>query len=414
MKEILTEILKELKAEFIRLGKMAVAYATPARMIRFMSYVLTASVAVLVTLTSLMPQIQRIPVGDSKLSELMTLIDQRYVDDVDLSRLEDVGANAIIGALGDRWSFYISAEDMAEYNNQKNNSYVGIGVTITQNADKSGLNVQEVTPGGSAEAAGVKVGDTIIAVGGQSIAGMELNAIGDLIRGEVNTEVSLTLKRGEEELTVSVKRQRIKTPVAVATLLEGNIGLVQIKNFNANSASETIAAVKSLREQGAEKLIFDVRNNGGGYAEEMVSILDYLLPAGDLFRTVDYEGKETVETSDASCLDIPMAVLVNGRSYSAAEFFAAALSEYDAATVVGEQTSGKGYFQVTFELSDGSAVALSIGKYFTPKGNSLEGIGITPNVVVPVDEKTAAAIYAGTLDPMEDPQILRAIQAFGE
>ena len=414
MKEILTEILKELKAEFIRLGKMAVAYATPARMIRFMSYVLTASVAVLVTLTSLMPQIQRIPVGDSKLSELMALIDQRYVDDVDLSRLEDVGANAIIGALGDRWSFYISAEDMAEYNEKKNNSYVGIGVTITQNADKSGLNVQEVTPGGSAEAAGVQAGDVIIAVGGQPIAGMDLNAIGDLIRGEVNTEVSLTLKRGEEELTVSVKRQRIKTPVAVATLLEGNIGLVQIKNFNANSASETIAAVKSLREQGSEKLIFDVRNNGGGYAEEMVNILDYLLPAGDLFRTVDYEGKETVETSDASCLDIPMAVLVNGRSYSAAEFFAAALSEYDAATVVGEQTSGKGYFQVTFELSDGSAVALSIGKYFTPKGNSLEGIGITPNVVVPVDEKTAAAIYAGTLDPMEDPQILRAIQAFGE
>ena len=414
MKEILTEILKELKAEFIRLGKMAVAYATPARMIRFMSYVLTASVAVLVTLTSLMPQIQSIPVGDSKLSELMALIDQRYVDDVDLSRLEDVGANAIIGALGDRWSFYISAEDMAEYNEKKNNSYVGIGVTITQNADKSGLNVQEVTPGGSAEAAGVKVGDTIIAVSGKSIAGMELNAIGDLIRGEVNTELSLTLKRGEEELTVSVKRQKIKIPVAVATLLEGNIGLVQIKNFNANSASETIAAVKSLREQGAEKLIFDVRNNGGGYAEEMVNILDYLLPAGDLFRTVDYEGKETVETSDASCLDIPMAVLVNGRSYSAAEFFAAALSEYDAATVVGEQTSGKGYFQVTFELSDGSAVALSIGKYFTPKGNSLEGIGITPNVVVPVDEKTAAAIYAGTLDPMEDPQILRAIQAFGE
>lgn len=414
MKEILTEILKELKAEFIRLGKMAVAYATPARMIRFMSYVLTASVAVLVTMASLMPQIQGIPAGNSKLSELMALIDQRYVDDVDLSRLEDVGANAIIGALGDRWSFYISAEDMAEYNEKKNNSYVGIGVTITQNADKSGLDVQEVTPGGGAEAAGVQAGDVIIAVGGQPIAGMDLNAISELIRGEVNTEVSLTLKRGEEELTVNAKRQQIKTPVAVATLLEGDIGLVQIKNFNANSASETIAAVKSLREQGAEKLIFDVRNNGGGYAEEMVNILDYLLPAGDLFRTVDYEGKETVETSDASCLDIPMAVLVNGRSYSAAEFFAAALSEYDAATVVGEQTSGKGYFQVTFELSDGSAVALSIGKYFTPKGNSLEGIGITPNVVVPVDEKTAAAIYAGTLDPMEDPQILRAIQAFGE
>ena len=109
-----------------------------------------------------------------------------------------------------------------------------------------------------------------------------------------------------------------------------------------------------------------------------------------------------------------MAVLVNGYSYSAAEFFAAALSEYDAATVVGEQTSGKGYFQVTYELMDGSSVALSIGKYYTPSGKSLEGVGITPDVVVPVDEKTASAIYAGTLDPMEDPQILRAIQTLSE
>ena len=414
MKEILKEILTELKAEFIRLGKKAAAYATTPRLIRFMSYALTAAVAVLVTMASVLPQIQRVPAGDSKLSELMALIDQRYVDEVDLSKLEDVGAEAIIGALGDRWSFYISAEDMAEYNNQKTNSYVGIGVTISQNADKSGLDVLEITAGGGAEAAGVQVGDVIVAVGGQPIAGMDLDAISALIRGEVNTEVSLTLKRGEEELTVNAKRLLIKTPVAVVTLLEGNIGLVQIKNFNANSASETIAAVKSLVDQGTQKLIFDVRNNGGGYAEEMVNILDYLLPEGDLFRTVDYAGKETVETSDASCLDLPMAVLVNGNSYSAAEFFAAALSEYDAATVVGEQTSGKGYFQVTFELSDGSAVALSIGKYFTPKGNSLEGVGITPNVAVPVDEKTAAAIYAGKLDPMEDPQILRAIQALSE
>lgn len=408
------EILHELKLEFLRLGKKAAAYITLDRVFKVMTYVLTATVAIVATMATLLPQINPVPAGDSKLSQLISLIDQRYVDDVDLSKLEDAGAEAIIGALGDRWSFYISAEDMAAYNEQKTNSYVGIGVTITQNADKSGLDVLEITAGGGAEAAGVLSGDVIIAVGGQSIDGMELNAISELIRGEVDTEVSLTLRRGEEELTVSVKRQQIKTPVAIGTLLEGNIGLVQIKNFNANCASETKAAIESLMEQGAQKLIFDVRFNGGGYANEMVNVLDYLLPEGDLFRTVDYEGNETVEKSGASCLDIPMAVLVNGSSYSAAEFFAAALSEYDAATVVGEQTSGKGYFQVTYELMDGSAVALSIGKYYTPSGKSLEGVGITPDVVVPVDEKTASAIYAGTLDPMEDPQILRAIQTLSE
>ncbi len=408
------ELLLELKAEFLRLGKKAVGYVTPARATRFLSYALTAMLAVLLTLISVQPALQAIPTGDSKLSQLIALIDQRYVDDVDLSKLEDAGAEAIIGALGDRWSFYVSAEDMDAYNEQKNNAYVGIGVTIAANSDGSGLTVQEVTAGGGAQAAGVAVGDVIIGVDGQSIAGMDLNAISELIRGEVNTTVSLTLQRNSEEITLSVKRQQIKTAVAVGTLLENGIGLVQIKNFNANCAAETIRAIEDLLSQGAKQLIFDVRNNGGGYADEMVKVLDYLLPAGDLFRTVDYSGKEDVKKSDSKCLEIPMAVLVNGSSYSAAEFFAAALAEYDAAVVVGEQTSGKGYFQVTFELQDGSAVALSIGKYFTPKGNSLEGVGVTPKIAVPVDEKTAAQIYAGTLKPAEDPQILRAIQALNE
>ena len=109
-----------------------------------------------------------------------------------------------------------------------------------------------------------------------------------------------------------------------------------------------------------------------------------------------------------------MAVLVNGSSYSAAEFFAVALSEYEAAVVVGEKTCGKGYYQVTMELNDGSAVGLSIGEYFTPKGKNLAGIGITPDVEIPVDEETAAAIYAGTLDPMEDPQIQAALEALNK
>ena len=152
-----------------------------------------------------------------------------------------------------------------------------------------------------------------------------------------------------------------------------------------------------------------MRYNGGGYANEMNKVLDYLLPEGELFKTVDYTGKEEVTKSNAKCLEMPMTVLVNGSSYSAAEFFAAALREYEWATVVGQQTSGKGYYQVVYQLSDGSAVGLSIGKYVTPKGVSLEGVGITPDVIVEVTKEQAAGIYAGTLDPMEDPQILAAI-----
>ena len=154
-----------------------------------------------------------------------------------------------------------------------------------------------------------------------------------------------------------------------------------------------------------------MRHNPGGYADELVELLDYLLPEGELFRTIRYDGKEDVDMSDERYLDMPMAVLVNAGSYSAAEFFAVALSEYEAAIVVGEQTVGKGYFRTTYQLNDGSAVSLSIGEYFTPKGRNLAGVGVTPDVAVPVDEETAAGIYYGTLTPEEDPQIQAAVKA---
>ena len=155
-----------------------------------------------------------------------------------------------------------------------------------------------------------------------------------------------------------------------------------------------------------------MRFNPGGYKDELVKLLDYLLPEGDLFRSQLYTGEEAVDTSDAKCLEMPMAVLVNGDSYSAAEFFAAALDEYDWAVLVGEPTVGKGYFQSTFDLGDGSAVALSVGKYFTPNGRCLEDEGgLTPEVTVEVDQETASKIYAGVLEPTEDPQIQAALEA---
>jgi carboxyl-terminal processing protease len=215
--------------------------------------------------------------------------------------------------------------------------------------------------------------------------------------------------RNGEELEFKAERRQLQVVVAEGTLMEDGIGLVAIYNFDDRCAEESIAAIETLRAQGAEKLILDVRYNVGGYAHEMVALLDYLLPEGDLFRTVDYRGKESVDTSDSDFLDMPMAVLVNSESYSAAELFAAALQEYDAAVVVGEQTSGKGYYQVTYRLNDGSAVGLSIGKYYTPHGISLEGVGITPDVVVAVDEETAAKILYGTLEPENDSQLQAAL-----
>lgn len=371
-----------------------------------LSYVLVATTAVCVTLWVVAGQI---PPGSNKLDQLANLLVQRFVDGADKTELEDAAAHGMVAALGDRWSYYIPADEYAAYLEQKQNAYVGIGVTI-QTAEE-GYPIQKVAEGGPAAEAGLLAGDIIVAVDGTRVAGMDADAGKALVQGKAGTKVEITVKRDGTEMTFTVTRGTVKTPVATAKLLEGNVGLVTIANFNTNCAKETIAAVENLLEQGAEKLIFDVRFNGGGYAEEMNKVLDYLLPEGELFRTVDYNGREDVTRSDAKCLDVPMAVLVNGSSYSAAEFFAAALQGYKWATVVGEKTSGKGYFQVVYQLSDGSAVGVSIGKYFTPWGVSLEGVGITPDVPVEVTQEQASGIYAGTLDPMADPQILAAIEA---
>ena len=368
-----------------------------------LSYVLVAVVAVGATMWLTLDK----PVGSDKLSQLENLLLNRFVDGADQKALEDAAAHAMVAALGDRWSYYIPADEYAAYLEQKNNAYVGIGVTIQ--AAEDGFHIQKLSADGPAEKAGLQVGDVIVAVDGTDVVGKTADQCKQLVQGKAGSQVQITVNRAGETQTFAVTRATVKTPVVTTQMLEGNIGLITIANFNTNCASETIAAVKSLQQSGAVALIFDVRNNGGGYASEMVKVLDHLLPEGELFRTVNYKGQESVDRSDASCVEMPMAVLVNEYSYSAAEFFAVALHEYEWATVVGAQTSGKGYFQVVYELSDGSAVGVSIGKYFTPSGVSLEGVGITPDIPVEVDDETFAAIYYGQLDPMEDPQILAAI-----
>lgn len=381
------------------------------RLTKVLSYVLVAVVSAAVTMGAVYFFLLNENGGESKLTTLEKLIQNYFIGEYDETEIEDAAANAMIEALGDRWSYYIPADSWQAYQEQMKNAYVGIGVTIQARADEAGLDVQSVTAGGPAEEAGLMAGDRIVGVDGKDISGMAVSDVKTMIQGESGTGVKLTILRDGAELELEVTRREIKTPVATAKLLEGNIGYIKIANFNSNCADETIAAIEQMIGEGATKLLFDVRYNPGGYASELVEVLDYLLPEGKLFTRVDYSGKESTDMSDAHCIDLPMAVLVNADSYSAAEFFAAALSEYGVATVVGEKTVGKGYFQTTFQLPDGSAVGLSIGKYYTPKGESLAGVGITPDVEVAVSDEIAAKIYAGTLDLSEDPQALAAMDA---
>ena len=377
---------------------------------KILSYVMTVLLTAAITLTICLMTFGPNSRGVSKLALLEDLIAERFIGEVDITAMEDAAAEAMVGSL-DRWSYYIPADEYQAYREQMANAYVGVGITIQLDEETGGFRIQEVTANGPADAAGLLPGDLMIGAAGQDVRGMDINAVGGLVKGEQNTKVELTVLRDGQEKTFTVTRKKVSVTVATGVMLEDGIGLVAIENFDDRCAQETIAAIDSLVEQGATAIIFDVRNNPGGYASEMVEVLDYLLPKGELFRTVDYRGREDVEKSDAKYLDLPMAVLVNASSYSAAEFFAAALNDYDAAVIVGEQTSGKGHFQNTFELSDGSAVSLSVGKYFTPGGVSLEGVGITPEVPVAVDEETAALIYYNQLPPAEDPQIQAAVAA---
>ncbi len=375
---------------------------------RAISYIAVAALALTVGLYAGERKIKK----SDKLAELKNLLEERFIGETDEKLMEDGAAAGMVAALGDRWSYYISADQYDAYMEQMENAYVGIGVTVATEGNEEGFEILQVEPNGGAVEAGILPGDFMTAVDGKSISELGMDAARDLIRGEEGTTVKITVRRDVEELTFDVARTLIQVVVAKGQMLEGNIGFVTINNFDDRCASETIAAIEMLLEQGAEALVFDVRNNPGGYKHELVNVLDYLLPEGALFRSVSYTGKESVDESDAKCLEMPMAVLVNEQSYSAAEFFAAALEEYDWAVTVGNHTIGKSYFQTTIELSDGSAVGLSTGKYCTPNGVSLAEVGgLAPKISVEIDQETAAKIYSDLLPPEEDPQVQAAVEA---
>ena len=378
---------------------------------QILSYVLVAALATVVTLTLSWPAETVVTPRQSKLDQLQELIEQCFIGEVDSTAIEDAAADAMVSALGDRWSYYIPAAQYGSYKEQMANAYVGIGITIQVKEENQGFVITQVNPNGPAYEAGMLAGDVIVGVEDTDVRGMVMDDVAAMVKGEEGTFVSITVEREGSPVTLSVERRKVLITVATGEMLEGNIGYVRITNFDSRCAEETIAIIDELLAEGAEALIFDVRNNPGGYARELVKVLDHLLPECEVFRTVDYAGTENVDYSDENCIDpIPMAVLVNSESYSAAEFFAAALRDYEMAVIVGEKTCGKGYFQYTYPLNDGSAVGLSVGKYFTPKGENLAGIGLIPDYPVEVDEDTFMKIYAETLDPMEDPQILKALE----
>ena len=333
--------------------------------------------------------------------EIEKIIDDNYIGDADYNELYNAAAAAMVKSIGDKWSYFMNAEEYEAYKLSSSNEYSGIGVSVKVNSsgEFEVFSVEESSPAANA---GIAVGDIITAIDGEDVSDKTIEDVSLLIRSKVNKDFPMTLESGGDTKTVTVACEIIyKNPVS-SRLLDGNIGYIKISNFEAGSSENTKKAIEQLLQTGATSFIFDVRNNPGGLLTELVDLLDYILPEGDLFISVDKSGKETVQTSDKVSLKNKMIVLVNGNSYSAAEFFAAALQEYNWATVVGEQTTGKARSQITLELSDGSAVHISTHKYLTPNRFDLaEAGGVTPDIAVAQD------------DEKTDKQLETAINALG-
>lgn len=339
------------------------------------------------------------------------IVNTRFVGEYDKGETVDAALNGMIQGLGDRWSYYLNAENLASQNQRRNNRYVGIGVTVDY-SDPRGLTVLTVKKEGPAWQGGLVPGEIITAVDGFSLAGEAQQEGTVRIQGEAGTTVKLTvLNEAGEERQVELTRASIENDsVTSYTLLENGVGYVALANFYSGSGNQLIAAVDELVEQGATALVFDMRNNGGGYVHELTQMLDHLLPEGPIFRSQTKNGKEEVTYSDADCVDLPMAILVNGNTYSAAEFFAAQLKETEGSVIVGEPTFGKGFSQQTLDLVNGGALNISTGKYFTGGGVSLIGTGLTLDAEVVLDEEQTRSLLLGTLTPEEDPQLQKALE----
>lgn len=346
------------------------------------SIILTAALSVILTLGAVALAAWLL-LGSSGLSILAgtAVIRTQFVGEYSEDALADAALDAMVDSLGDRWSYYLDAEGYAALKTRRSNSYVGIGVTVTYETD--GLHIRSVTEGGPAQEAGLLAGEVIISADGHDLTGADNSGGSSYIQGEEGTQVLLVVRdTSGAEREVAVTRERIPEDPASAEMLESSIGYVALKNFYQGSADYVIAAVDELLEQGAESLIFDMRNNPGGYLTELTELLDYLLPEGVIYQSGDRGGPTKTVKSDAQCIDVPMAVLVNEDSYSAAELFAAQLRESVGATVVGQPTCGKGYSQQTFVLPGGRALNISTKTYYTGSGQSLIGVGLTPDVQV--------------------------------
>lgn len=371
---------------------------------------------------------------EKKMSLIQAVIDRYFLFDEDLEQVEEGIYSGLMSGLGDPYSVYYTEEEYDLLMEDTEGVYCGIGAMISQDRTTGIMTIIKVFENTPALEAGLQPGDIIYMVDGEDVTALELDlVVNKYVKGEENTEVTLTVLRGTEYVELTMTRRLVETPTVEYQMLENHIGYIVVSQFDMVTASQFIAAAEDLESQGMEKLIIDLRENPGGVIDAAVDMLAYILPEdqmnGMLVYTEDKNGKgdrffskdgqilaesdngtpnSNYPKEDGHEMDLPIAVLVNENSASCSELFTGALMDYDWATVVGTKTFGKGIVQSLVPLGDGSAVKLTVSRYYTPSGFNLHEVGLTPDVEVELSDelKTQAVI---TLE--EDNQLQAAIEA---
>lgn len=347
---------------------------------------------------------------EAKVDMIQSYLDRYYVEEPNEEQVEEMLYAGMLAGVGDRYTYYLPQESLQQYLDNSNGNFEGIGIEVYMTQEGEIL-ISSVMPGEPAEQAGLRSGDVIIGVDGTDIRGKNLSDVVAKMRGKEGTsvEVEVYRKNTGEMLNFSVKRASVEVKSVSGRMLEDGMGYISISGFKENTYDQFRQTMESLQQAGMKGLLLDLRDNPGGLVKSVHEIGEMLLPKGTMVYTLDNREKRQDIECDAEYLDLPLVVLVNENSASASEIFAGAVKDTDRGTLVGTQTFGKGLVQRLFILPDGSGLNITIQKYYTPKGTSIHGIGITPDVVTELPE-AYQNLTMGQIPTEADTQLKQATE----
>ena len=342
----------------------------------------------------------------AKLMKIESIVDSLYMGEYDKDRLTNIAAYEYAAAVGDKYTGYLTVEDFKSMQDNLDGGYRGIGIHVGVREGK--VFIDSVMKGSPAEKAGLLGGDFIVSVNGVDYTGDDLSNVISVIKAVLPGEsAELGIERGGMLMNKKVTVGDIELEYVKSTMLDGNVGFVRIDTFGNDVPEKFKSHINALIEKGATSLIIDVRSNPGGSLDAVVEMVDFLVPEGTITTVKDRDGKEEVYKSDKSEIKLPMCVLINESSASASEIMAAALSDYDKATLVGKNTYGKGVVQGVFALGDGTGLRVTIARYYTPAGQCIDGQGVAPDVEVDLPDGVQLKEYDATEEG--DTQLAKAI-----